>query len=723
MDNNTFVPHCIDTFVNANIVKGVFYIVTIIVGFFGNILIISTILKNKYLRTPMNISLVSLAFCDMIVCACVLPVRLFLYSGTCGAPYMMVLCRLDVFLKSVCDYVQPSMLVATSFERYKSIAKPLENKGKVKRIVTVISVTWCTCLCCGAISAVLFRDGATYLPCNKSYTYVYIDAFALNYREGYVTFPFGLSCIVLVCIFYYFMIKTLHDHSNKMKKRFKAKPFQNKVKPTSIKRGAKVIKMNTFPTEPTILENKSIATDSSRQQSATDILFSKSSKSTLDPPHVAPEQNRHLLQVQDVLHRDSQSVSVDSNSKFQNVSYEDEPRRISIRKTRDSIFVPPNESKKLQRLSVVAKHVMLLKSHKKRSLNNMQNKRLGKVAVTAVTNTSADLQENCTSKHIDSNCDGSNKFNTVIETDAELIPSQETEQLSSDTLPRSPPDLQISFSKNDSDITTSDLCDSLKEEQTEPRKRLHDASSCSTHSETFTDNNSNTSRTYSTESHCKDINEDNKCTPSVFLNVIDEKHSDRNVEICETSKNNFVDSERNSKNVNEKGDDSFIKDDNVGVKDSAHVSDGDNKEKIKSDTGSAADKPRISNIDIVDFDGTVYKGVKVEGAVVGAVCVMNTTNRLEGRRKVEMRAAKRIAVMIGSFVLLWLPLPLIALFVSSRRQISSSDIEALLVSASISSTTVAFNPILNLLLNKQLRSAATSILRRAVNVLKRMRLH
>ena len=124
----------------------------------------------------------------------------------------------------------------------------------------------------------------------------------------------------------------------------------------------------------------------------------------------------------------------------------------------------------------------------------------------------------------------------------------------------------------------------------------------------------------------------------------------------------------------------------------------------------------VSKVDVVEMDGTVHKNVSVEGSVVGAVCVMNRSNRLQGRRRVEMRAAKRIAFLIGSFVLLWLPLPVIALFLSSEKQTSSSDIETLLVIGSISALTGAFNPVFNLLLNKQLRSASFRILKSVVKV-------
>ncbi|KAH3877334.1 hypothetical protein DPMN_001197 [Dreissena polymorpha] len=128
---------------------------------------------------------------------------------------------------------------------------------------------------------------------------------------------------------------------------------------------------------------------------------------------------------------------------------------------------------------------------------------------------------------------------------------------------------------------------------------------------------------------------------------------------------------------------------------------------------------QTSYIDVFEYDGTVNKNVMIDYPVVGAVCVMNPTNKLAGRRNIEMRAAKRIAVLIGSFAVLWLPLPMATMLLSNTALMSENDMIVLALTGAVSSLTVAVNPVLNLLLNKQLRSSTITMLKRMVNKLQR----
>ena len=702
---------------NAYFVINVIYIVTMVIGFFGNILIVSTILKNKYLRTPMNISLVSLALCDIVVCVCVLPVRLFLYSSTFSATYTHVLCRVDVFLKSLCDYVQPTMLVATSYERYKSIAKPFQSKSKMKRTVILISATWGTCICCGAVSAVLLKDGATIVPCNKDIiTAVYSGVSVVNYREAYVTFPLGFTCIIIVSIFYYLMIRTLHQHSNKMKKQFKTKSFKNKVHPDPKTKTdqtvTKDLNLETLTVQPLVVEKSEAInlSDNSGQTSGTTIQTPDSAKTFSENTNLTTvntddlEKKDQSLKVEDAIHNETETVTPDSNSdcqKAEDVSPDVALRRISIRKTRDNILFPSNERATMRRFSTIAKHVVLLKSHKKKSLKNMQDK-IAKLALNTSRKSSVISQESKTTViDIDDN-----KSENKIDTDEDKNESVKTlgsnsANVKGETLSFPNKNEQGNEADNVSLINAETIVaesgnQRLIDEQTHVASALTDAEK---YAETGDDK---LTFNATSEQNLKGIDVSDKSSPAGNSNIC-------NIRITSCENNEMV-----------TPIDVKMKENKDELSGNVSVVGSNEQPVIKTD--SPKSKNKISNVDIVDFDGTVHKDVKVEGAVVGAVCVMNKTNRLEGRRKVEMRAAKRIAVLMGSFVLLWLPLPLIALFVSSRRQISTNDIEALITSASISATTIAFNPILNLLLNKQLRSAALTLLRRVVNTLKRLML-
>ncbi|XP_053376670.1 uncharacterized protein LOC123530439 [Mercenaria mercenaria] len=716
MDNTANLNNS-DNLVNIYFVINSIYAVTMALGIFGNILIVSTILKNKYLRTPMNLSLVSLALCDLIVCACVLPVRLYLYNGTWDEPYSQVLCRVDVFMKSVCDYVQPSMLVATSYERYKSIAKPFQSKSKMKRIVIVITATWSTCLCCGVASAFLFKDGATIYPCNKNITSVEMSTRVQNYREAYVTFPLGFSCIVLVIIFYFLMMRTLHEHTNKMKKQFKAKPFKNKVHPESKTEQSvkKVTNLDTLTIEPLVIENNDAnLSDNSRQTSGTSVNTQDSIQNSNEAVNTTANQNGQLLQEGDAVREDVHADTTESNSECQKVEHISPGvtlRCISIRKTRDNILLSSNESRHMRRFSTIAKHVVLIKSHKKRSLNNMQVRLSKNISVDKLNKTSSAGQESKSKQEFVD-------YYLENETGIENSVNKEVKIIGSETVRISQPNTKKDNIKPEPLNSTSVACANYQAEEQMIANNLAGQTECSELNESKTLIHNKSISYKPANVHVEPCNENSNIDKSSEktsekLNYAsdskDENSSAGNSKICITRKPD--------------DDNNDIKLGNINTLPGKSERAPEASEKQNSKNNLLGEKNKISSIDVVDFYGTVHKDVEVEGAVVGAVCVMNTTNRLEGRRKVEMRAAKRIAVMIGSFVLLWLPLPLIALFVSSRRQISRSDIEAILTSASISATTIAFNPILNLLLNKQLRSAALAILRRSVNALKRIRLY
>ena len=116
-----------------------------------------TIVKEKALRNSLNLSLVSLALADFIVCIGVLPIRFILYNDMHTQITESFICKLEVFFTTVCDIVQPVMLVATSFERYKFIAKPFTNKGKERRTTGTIIVSWIAALLIGGISCVCRR--------------------------------------------------------------------------------------------------------------------------------------------------------------------------------------------------------------------------------------------------------------------------------------------------------------------------------------------------------------------------------------------------------------------------------------------------------------------------------------------------------------------------------------------------------------------------------------
>lgn len=738
-------------------VVGIINSVTITIGIIGNVLTVSTILKTKYLRTPMNASLVGLACSDIVVCVVVLPLRLVLYSNVYSQNSLLILCKFDTLMKSFCDYVQPSMLVATSFERYKAIAKPFQSKGKMKRIVIVIIATWSTCLSCGVVCAIWLQDGATLNPCNMSYRNGHLEVW--NFREGIVTLPLGVCCLALVGIFYFFMLKTLRNHSNKMSKR--SKSCKNKVHPAADRRN--VNKESVLPTTTPGRHNEYVhhtppttTTSVAQQYASNEARDSGKIKTDAATPIKSPSPNTFT-------NATTKDRKLSSEPAWTSFASDDDTvpgihaytRNISVRKSRDVVYVTSNRN---MRFPSFVKQVVTIKRQKRRSMERWKMKQRkshfgangdvvgcsdevsGKNRICAETSKSnlhkqignerfkaiskAVIKANV--PEISNDILGVENTNvTTKEENADIIEARITIESMNAKPCVSMDDFNVDISKYNGSrnyesrqrfaLTTHSISKSCPDLS---QKALQVTDVC--------DNNVN----------CDYIPEDGTVSHQIDLETIDEKQTNKLRSIHDSDKSNTtieitreneseVEEITTSINTNQPGAKMTgrkISDVQLGKE--VRQEQNNVRSATKERTGvtmkqNETNTENKSHVDIVDFDGTVHKDVAVEGAVVGAVCVMNKTNKLEGKRKVEMRAAKRIAVMIGSFVLLWLPLPLIVVFVSSTQQISSKDIEALMLSASISATTVAVNPMLNLLLNKQLRSATITIVRRSLNSLKR----
>ena len=116
-------------------------------------------------------------------------------------------------------------------------------------------------------------------------------------------------------------------------------------------------------------------------------------------------------------------------------------------------------------------------------------------------------------------------------------------------------------------------------------------------------------------------------------------------------------------------------------------------------------KTRMSIVKIYDADGKTVKAKTSRQTVAGDICFINTSNKIKGKRKIEAKSAKRAAVVLFTFLIAWLPFPIIIL-VSWYMNISSSNqiqalISAYIVSMTLSLLAASVNPIVYGAINKQ----------------------
>ena len=110
-------------------------------------------------------------------------------------------------------------------------------------------------------------------------------------------------------------------------------------------------------------------------------------------------------------------------------------------------------------------------------------------------------------------------------------------------------------------------------------------------------------------------------------------------------------------------------------------------------------------VDICEMDGHIFKADKPTDATVGSVCMLNTKNKEAGKKRVEIRAAKRTTAVIIMFFVCWSPLPIVFLsecFISST--IPRTHVLYYLFSVTVALIGSTLNPFIYTVVNKQFRT-------------------
>ena len=131
-----------------------------------------------------------------------------------------------------------------------------------------------------------------------------------------------------------------------------------------------------------------------------------------------------------------------------------------------------------------------------------------------------------------------------------------------------------------------------------------------------------------------------------------------------------------------------------------------NKSKQSTKNGSSL-KTRMSIVKIYDADGKTVKAKTSRETVAGDICFINTSNKIKGKRKIEAKSAKRAAVVLVTFLIAWLPFPIVIIvsWYNDLNNDSSNQIQALIsayiVSMTLSLLAASVNPIVYGAINKQ----------------------
>ena len=114
---------------------------------------------------------------------------------------------------------------------------------------------------------------------------------------------------------------------------------------------------------------------------------------------------------------------------------------------------------------------------------------------------------------------------------------------------------------------------------------------------------------------------------------------------------------------------------------------------------------KMSVVKIYDADGQTVKAKTSRQTVAGDICVINTSNKIKGKRKLEAKSAKKAAVVLVTFLIAWLPFPIV-IVVSWFLDTHNTEQIRILTSAYVVSMTLSLlaasvNPVVYGAINKQ----------------------
>ncbi|XP_052785046.1 orexin receptor type 2-like [Mya arenaria] len=122
------------------------YVITFVIGVFGNILVCFAVCRNKDLQTNTNIFIVNLAVADLTVILVLLPSALivdvtdtWLFGGA--------MCKISIAIGTMCITVSILTLCAISVERWYAICQLFSFHSNIQRARITIAAIWAVSIC------------------------------------------------------------------------------------------------------------------------------------------------------------------------------------------------------------------------------------------------------------------------------------------------------------------------------------------------------------------------------------------------------------------------------------------------------------------------------------------------------------------------------------------------------------------------------------------------
>uniref|UniRef100_A0A3P9IUA5 Prolactin releasing hormone receptor 2b n=1 Tax=Oryzias latipes TaxID=8090 RepID=A0A3P9IUA5_ORYLA len=126
------------------------YILVVLVGVFGNYLLLYVICRTRKMHNVTNFFIGNLAFSDMLMCVTCVPFTLAYAFNPHGWVFGRSMCYLVFLIQPVTVYVSVFTLTAIAVDRYYATVHPLKKRTSVATCIYVLSGIWL--LSCGLVA-------------------------------------------------------------------------------------------------------------------------------------------------------------------------------------------------------------------------------------------------------------------------------------------------------------------------------------------------------------------------------------------------------------------------------------------------------------------------------------------------------------------------------------------------------------------------------------------
>ncbi|KAK7499535.1 hypothetical protein BaRGS_00009187 [Batillaria attramentaria] len=685
------------------------YALPLLVGVAGNASIVYIIAYNKSLRTGVNAYIANMAALDLLACVMLVPLRMAFYTMDSNTHFSSeIFCRADVFFRSVTDSGRVILLSAVSFERYQTVARPFQRDkaAAARRAFITLAIVWAAIIVTAALLSVFFHDTIMFEFCSGNGDVMYE---MWGNIEIFIVLPLSLTtvCVVLVC--YALMFRMLHAQRQKLLQH--SLKSKNKVSPAP----EPAPPVPPPPPDSTALpppDSTALPTSSptalpppdspARPPIDTTALFpldptaSPPPDSTPPAEPFCPDSNiKDASSKADVKHN---IVHVSQSPAPNEAPLDCDAAAVAVGdKTHSNHSLPCTSPRSCTSKQLAVTSLSAFRSRQPSIITLLQcdsesNTNQPQTSTAAAelefsseklsekgTASSADSPDNCRPISPSSDQSADRVLQGFVGVDLQLLTSTTavTEKVS-DTLTLSP--------RNERPQTATSPRDYVKRRSPSLSDRLTVTLALPLISG-FRDRS-------------RSIPEDNtaRLTVPVLSRFSEESKGGREGRFEEPL-------------------DAFDGVSLTGL--------SPNTDSSQAVTGK--DAALSSNVvNVVEMDGTAHleRLENVEN-VHGDVCVLNTKNRLQGRRRVEGRVAKRLVVLFLTFLLLWLPFPFAVLYIRInhftphghmpwKEGVEQKVTDILAVLSALTTVTAAVNPVFYGLASSNIRSAIHSKLTSAI---------